>query len=123
MTDKERCTLCGRTEDELIGSGLAHTVVRSPETGNIVCSSCIKGIHGAVMFTEKLMEEALTESMALAVKGEKYNEDGECNCPKHIFERKRAAALAGGNKHAKLIAEEVKEVDKPSEVPASVTVH
>lgn len=126
MTDKIRCTLCNNTEEDMLEKGLAHTVVRSPVTGNIVCSTCVKGIYDALMFTEKLMEEAITESMALVLKGEKRNEDGECNCPKHIFERKREAALKSGGKEAKLakmVAEEVKEVDSLPATPTGATVH
>lgn len=107
MTENDKCSMCGETRDEAEANG-AHTIVVSPVTGNIFCSVCVKAVYGAVMATETAMREALDEATAAHKAGIKRNEDGECMCPMHIFERKRvgieqmafkASEVFSGTKH------------------------
>lgn len=89
MSDKKACCMCGRDDGNF-------DAVLSRQTGNLLCIDCAEKAFCDLGFEPELMKQALMESFILQViKGEATNEDGECNCPRHMYQRLKGVSDAG----------------------------
>jgi|SRR6478609_4931583 len=90
MKDND-CSICGKDIETIINEAYAHTILRSPHTGTRICSTCVKSLNRCVMATEQALLEAAEENEKARADGIVLNENGECMCLRHIFERKKDA--------------------------------
>jgi len=87
MSEAKKCCMCGKGEDEVNCPAGESSI-----TGNVVCQDCAEALVFKLGFDPDLMKQAMMEGFILQViKGEAVNEDGECNCPRHLYQRLRGA--------------------------------
>lgn len=94
--DDKKCVLCGLGKDD----GLTSLAL-SQKTGMGICLECAKAAVEKLDFDENLAMQAMLMAMAAQEAGQRRDENGNCNCPKHIYQRlKQQRERAGADNPA-----------------------